>query len=320
MKYTDFKNGLDNGKVYSIYLFEGEDVFFSERGITLLKDRYLNEPSLNLAEFNGQDAELSAVTDSLMSYPFMAERRFTVVREFYPKKEDEPSLKPFLEHPSDNSIFIIANTKPCELLKKYDGVAVVDCVKADLSMIARWVKAEASRVGVNIDLESARLIGEYCQQDMMRVKNETQKLCAYALDKGEITLSDVTAMVTRDVEYKIYEMTDYIGRKNFDKALTVITDMLGKGEPPQKICTSVYNYFRRLLHVAISDKTDLELATELGVKEFAVKKMKTQAGFFKKRALKSAVDTLVDCDYRIKCGMTDADDEMWLTVFKIMTE
>jgi DNA polymerase-3 subunit delta len=199
-------------------------------------------------------------------------------------------------------------------------VQVIECDKADLSLIARWVKAECANAGILIDLESARLIGEYCQQDMLRVQNETQKLCAYALDKGEITLMDVTEMVNRDVEYKIYEMTDYIGRKNFDKALLVITEMIGKGEPHQKIITSVYNYFRRLLHVAISDLTELELAKEFGVKDFAVRKMKTQAGYFKKKALKTAVDILVDSDYRVKSGLSSADDEMWLTIFKIMTE
>ena len=320
MKYTEFKSRLDNGNVYSIYLFEGEDSFFSERGISLLKDKFLTEPSLNLAEFNGVDTPISNITDSLMSYPFMAEKRLTVVREFYPKKEEENDLKEFLENPSPDMMFIIANTRSCEIFKRYDSVQVIDCSKADLSLIARWVKAECGNLNIAIDLETARLIGEYCQQDMLRVQNETQKLCAYALDKSVITADDVAEMVNRDVEYKIYEMTDYIGRKNFDKALLVITEMLSKGEPPQKILTSVYNYFRRLLHVAISDLTELELSKELGVKDFAIRKMKTQAGFFKKKSLKLAVDTLVDSDYRVKSGLTSSDDEMWLTVFKIMTE
>lgn len=320
MKYTEFKSRLENGEISSIYLFEGEDIFFAERGISLLKDKFLIEPSLNLAEFNGADVPISTITDSLTAYPFMAEKRFTVVKEFYPKKDDEKQLKQFLENPTSDMIFIIANTRSCELFKRYDSVLVVDCGKADLSLIARWIKAECSNSNIVIDLESARLIGEYCQQDMTRVQNETKKLCAYAFDKGEITVNDVIEMVNRDVEYKIYEMTDYVGRKDFDKALAVISEMLGKGEPSQKILTSVYNYFRRLLFVAISDLTELELSKELGVKDFAIRKMKAQANLFNKRSLKSAVDRLVDADYHIKSGLSSSDDEMWLTVFKIMTE
>lgn len=320
MKYTEFKNGLENGQVFPVYLFEGEDVFFSERGIALLKEKFLNEPALNLSEFNGTTDDAAAITDSLSAYPFMSEKRLTVAREFYPKKEDLDGLRPFLENPSEDMMFIVANTRSCEVFKRFPAVNVIDCSKADLSLLARWVKAECANSGIKIDLETSKLIAEYCQQDMMRIKNETEKLCAYAIDKGEITVSDVDEMVARDSEYKIYEMTDYIGRKNFEKALSVITDMLGKGEPPQKICTSIYNYFRRLLHVAISDKSDLELSVELGVKEYAVKKLKSQAGFFKKKALKNAVDTLTLGDFRVKSGAISGDEEMWIAVFKILTD
>ena len=39
VKYTEFKNCLENGQVFHVYLFEGEEVFFSERGIDLLKEK-----------------------------------------------------------------------------------------------------------------------------------------------------------------------------------------------------------------------------------------------------------------------------------------
>jgi DNA polymerase III delta subunit len=115
-------------------------------------------------------------------------------------------------------------------------------------------------------------------------------------------------------------MTDYIGKKNFDKAITVIYEMLGKGETLPRILNSVYNYFRRLLHVAISNNTDAELAKFLGIKEFAVKKAKQQANAFKKKSLKNAVDMLADTDYLIKTGTVDPVDKIWHTLFTVITE
>ena len=52
----------------------------------------------------------------------------------------------------------------------------------------------------------------------------------------------------------------------------------------------------------------------------AVRKTKDQAEMFKKRALKSAVDMLTDVDYKIKRGILEANDAMWLSIFKIMLE
>lgn len=320
MKFTEFKNGLESGETFSVYLFEGEDAYFRERGLSLLKNKFITEPSLNFANYEG-DVSSSELLASIDGYPFMSEKRMTVVREFYPKSEFMKSgLKNFLENPSTHSIFVILNEKPCEILKKYNSVRVVECSKQDTALLVRWIKAECNKANVSIDGESAKLIADYCLSDMTRIETETKKLISYAINDGEITKRVVEEMVARDNEFKIYELTDYIGKKKFDMALFVIKDMLSKGESMQRIMVSVYNYYRRLLLVAISNKTVGELATALNIKEFAARKTKEQSLMFTKRALKSAVDVLTDCDFRIKSGLADADDVAWLTLFKIMTD
>ncbi len=320
LKYVEFKNGLESGDCFPVYLFEGEDAFFRERGFLLLKNRYLLEPELNLTVLN-PDCTVDKLISSLSGYPFMSEKRITVIREFYPKQEFMSSgLKDYLDNPFEYGILVILNEKPCETLKKYSSVCVVDCNKADVTLLIRWIKAECINNGVNIDGETAKTLAEYCLLDMSRIENETKKLCAYVGQGGEISINTLDEMVARDNEYKIYEMTDYIAKKKFDLALSVIKDMLSKGETPQRILTAVYNYFRRLLHSAISDLEIEELAKCLDIKPFAVKKAREQAQKFKKKALKSAVDELTEVDYKIKSGLADADERMWLTVFKILTD
>jgi hypothetical protein len=211
------------------------------------------------------------------------------------------------------------NEKACEPLKKFSSVTVVDCSKADTSLIIKWIKAECMKENVTIDGETAGLIGEFCSSDMTRIEGETKKLIAYVGEGGVIDKQAVKDMVSKDTEYKIYEMTDYIGKHKFDKALEIIGDMLSKGEPHARIITSLYNYFRRLLHAAISGLTSNELATAFGVKEFAARKTKEQSAMFKKRALKSAVDFLTDVDYKIKSGQIAADEGMWVSLFRIIT-
>lgn len=320
MKYLEFKNGLQDGKSYSVYLFEGEDAYFRERGMNLLKNKFVSEPDLNLVYLDS-DCGVGELIASLEGYPFMSQKRMTVLREFYPKQEFFKSgLKKYLENPSSECILAVLNEKPCDALKKFDSVAVVDCKKADTALLIKWIKAECQNANVNIDGETAKMISTFCLSDMTRIETETNKLISYVGKGNTVTAKDVEEMVARDVEYKIYEMTDYIAKKQFEKALTVIKDMMAKGETAQRILVSVYNYFRRLLHAAISDMTDSELEKAFGVKEAAVVKIKQQARMFKKRSLKSAVDALAEADYRIKCGLNDADEKMYSTIFKIMTD
>ena len=320
MKYTEFKSSLENAKPFSVYLFEGKDAFFRERGLSLLKNKFVQEPELNYVVLD-DDLSVEKLISSLNGYPFMSEKRLTAIREFYPKQDFfKKGFKEYLENPFEQSILVILNEKPCEALKKFSSVCVVDCSKADKSILVRWIKAECSKFGLSIEAETASELCDYCLSDMTRIELEVQKLCAYSLDKGVVEKSDLVELVNRDTEYKIYQMTDYIATKQFDLALSVIKDMLGKGEPAQVILVSIYNYFRRLLHASISNMDDLQLAKAFGIESYAVKKIKKQAQAFKKRSLKQAVDMLTDVDYMAKSGRAEIDSRMWLTIFKIMTD
>lgn len=320
MKYTEFKQQTDDGKCRAVYLFEGEDAFFRESGLKLLKNKFVEEPSLNFVSFNG-DVGVGELLPSLEGFPFMSEKRMTLVRDFYPKADYfKNGLKSYLENPNPSAILVILNEKEHAPLKKFENVCVVECSKADTIVIVKWIKRECTLANVTIDGESANLLAEYCLFDMTRIQTEVQKLISYAGDGGSIDKKVVEDMVARETEYKVYEMTDCIAKKQFDKALSIITDMLSKGETVQFIIACVYGYFRRLLHASISDMTAQEFAEAFGAKEFVVRKTIEQAKKFKKRSLKNAVDALIDADYKIKSGQADADEKMWLTVFKIMTD
>ncbi len=320
LKYTEFKSALGEGKSFPVYLLEGEDAFFKERSLSLLIDKFVSEPELNLVTLSS-DCTCDELITSLNGYPFMSEKRMTVIKDFYPKQEYFKSgLKEYLENPSDYSILVIINDKTFDNFSKFSCVCRVECSKAETNLLIRWIKAECAKYSVVIDAETARVLAEFCSSDMTRIETETNKLCCYVGDGGTITRKEIEEMVSRDTDYKIYEMTDFIARKQFDLAFFVIKDMLSKGESPQMIITSVYNYFRKLLHASISNMTVIELAKCLNIKEYPAKKLLEQSAKFKKRALKSAVDALTDADYRIKSGRNDADEMLWHTVFKIMTE
>ncbi len=322
MKFTDFKKITEDGKEFSAYLFVGEDAYFRNRGLELLKKTFLSEPSLNLANFDGDTLSIPNMVASLNSFPFMSRKRLTVVREFYPKADQlkKGELKVYLEAPVAEGMLIILNEKPCEPLKKFDSVCVVDCAKQEPSLIIRWITAECRNSEVSIDCQSAKTLCEYCLTDMMRIERETHKLIDYVGKGGTISEETISLLVAEDNDFKIYEMTDYIANKKFDLALKVIDDMTSRGETSQRIILSVYNYYRRLLHAAISGKTAAQLALSLGIKEYPAKKLIEQSSRFRIRALKKAVDLLTDVDYRIKSGRIDGDEAMWLSIFYIMTE
>ncbi len=317
MKFSEFKNKILNKDISSVYLLEGEETFFSNLAVEFLKSNLLTEPSLNFITLPS-DAKADEIVLSLSAFPIFDSFRVVFIREFYPdEKFLKNGLQEFLTSSTSGSIFLIANQKPCGPLKKFSSVSVVDCVKMEPSAISRWVQGECAENQVEIELETARKVGEYCSFSMTRVSAETKKLIAYAGSGGKILSSDVIELVARETEYKIYELTEYVAKRYYDKAISAVNDMLSKGETFQRLIVSIYKYFSRLLHVSISSKTAPELASLLGVKEYAVAKAKEQAKLFKIKSLKKAVDMLADSDYKIKSGSFSESSAFWLSLFKI---
>ena len=107
LKFLDFKNSLEQGLKYSVFLFEGEDAYFREKGLNLLKNRFVDQPMLNYTCFEGTGLNAKELYSSLTAYPFMSEKRLTAVREFYPDKNSINAIKDYLDNPLIESIFVI---------------------------------------------------------------------------------------------------------------------------------------------------------------------------------------------------------------------
>ncbi|MBQ0099730.1 MAG: DNA polymerase III subunit delta [Firmicutes bacterium] len=317
MKYTELRKSLESS-VFSIYLLEGEDAFFRKKALEQIENKFVQEKSLNFIAFNGEDFIEEDFFSSIEMLPFMSEKRVTVINEFYPDKKNFERLKGFLKNPPKEDILVISNGKPFDAFRKYESVCLVDCSKADLSLIEKWIVATCKGRGVEIIDKASQMICEFCLFDMTRIESEVNKLCDFVGFDGVIDEDIVNQMVTKDTEYKIYEMTEAIGKRKIEDALEIINELLSKGETLQRLTVSIYSYYRRLLHVSISTESNEELSKKLGIKEFAVKKAKEQAKAFRVTLLKKAVDLLADADYKFKSGILDIDNAFYLSLFKIM--
>jgi len=91
LKYVDFRKFTDEVGAQPIYLFEGEDAYFREKGGQLLKARFVQETTLDFASFEGASLKgdgIKSLVDAWNSFPFMSERRLVRVTEFYPTEKE----------------------------------------------------------------------------------------------------------------------------------------------------------------------------------------------------------------------------------------
>ena len=319
MEYTEFKQTIGVSNPPKICLLEGEEVYLAEDGLKHLLDTFVDFPEMDYTRLDSEDISPTDFVTQALSFPFMSKKRLVAITEFYPTASMiNGALKDLFTALPDTTIVAVLNRKSCDALKKQKSVTTVACVKQQPAFLSKWIVKEFSLLGKTITPSLANKIVEYSLMDMTKIFNEVQKLSSYIGDLNEVTEKDVDAVVIKDTEYKIYEMTDFVGKRDFDKALAIVTDMLNNGEAPQRLLVSLYYYYRKLFHVAISNESDVDLATALSMKEYAVKKLRQQAKAFKVKSLKTAIDTLADADYAFKSGARDVDNAFMLSVFSLM--
>ena len=312
MKYIDFKNFTDENVAMPIYLFEGEESYFREKGEQLLKNKYLQEPTLDYASFEGNSLNgenVKGLIDSLNTYPFISDKRVVKITEFYPtEKEYEKYLKQLFECPPLSGMLLIVNTSKPKTgqanLSKKKNVTFVDCSKADEETIKKWIYITCKRKGVRIDGVTSGILTQYCNLDMARISKETEKLLSYCEGQGVTHITDelVDSLVYPETEYKIYELTNALSVKNHVAFVTILNELSLKGNNELSILSFIASYFKTLYDISVMKGSDSQIATALGVKEYAVKKNKRQISKFTKKQLLWYYQTLYESISAIKCG------------------
>ena len=143
---------------------------------------------------------------------------------------------------------------------------------------------------------------------MQDLINEIRKLIEYAGTGGKIEKQDVDKLAIKKLESIIFDLTDNLGKKETQKALEVLKNLIYNKEPLQKILITLYNHFKKLYITKFAQKYNKEITTSLNLKPnqtFLVNKYKTQAKYFTLVELKNILQEFRDLDYNSKNGLID---------------
>lgn len=309
MKYTQLKTSIAEDGAQNIYLLEGDDAYFRQKGEEMIKSAFLQFPELNFSSFEGDNLKGAAWSEfvaAVKNYPFMAEKRIVKVTEFYPTEaEFERTVEPlFADFPSTAILVIVnAGSKKGVDLKRRREVCYVDCSRADRDTVTKWIYVSLKRAKINAAVSVCEAIADYCICDMARVSVEVQKLIDYK-GQGELTRAEADALVYQDAEYKIYELTNAVAAGNFTAFCRISDDLKRKGYDEIAVLNSLFSFFRNLLTVLTSDQSNAELAKLLKMKEYGVQRSREQARAMGERRLCGLVNEIYARISEVKSGQT----------------
>ncbi len=306
MKYTELKQFINENSA-GIYLLEGNDAYFRLNGEDMIKSKFLQFAELNYSSFEGETLKgsgISALVSACKNYPFMSEYRVIKVTEFYPSESDFSNyLKPLFDDFPPTTILIIVNAggKKGVDLKRKKVVNYIDCNHPDPETTTKWIYVTLKRAKISASTSVCENIAGYCLCNMARVALEVQKIIDYK-GGGTLTEEEADLLVFKDAEYRIYELNNTLPHRNYDKFVQISGEILKKGGDEMMILNGLFNYMRTLTTVLTSSKSDSALASQLNIKEFAVKKNRQQADMMGLNRLCYLSDYLYARISDVKCG------------------
>lgn len=316
---------LKSGKLNSIYLLYGEETFLLESCLKKIKNNF-GERKAGINEVRIDDTNVNEIISDIETPAFGYEKKLIIARNTgLLKKEGKRKIatnselsNKVAEYIKENIkilqeavvlVFVEEEAEKNELYKVIEQNGIV-CEFQELKpvqIIAR-MKAICNAYKVQIDDNTLKYLIECSGTNMQDLINEIRKLIEYAGVNGTITKQAVDLLCIKKLESVIFDLTDNLGKKQVNKALEVLHNLIYQKEPIQKILITLYHHFKKLYIIKIAQRENRNIAESLNLKPnqmFLVTKYKTQADYFKENELKKIVEELIDLDYNYKIGLID---------------
>ena len=317
----ELENDLKNQNLHGIYVFYGEEKYLQQEYLRKIK-KIFGELSLGINYILLDENNIDTLISDIETPAFGYEKKLIIIRDSNLFKKDckSPMKEKFKKYVSENMdiineavviVFIEETVHKMDLYKTVEKNAVIIEtkelkpieIKNRLKRICAMYKVQISDQNLNYLIETAGT----SMQDLI---NEIRKLIEYAGENGEIQKEDIDKLTIKEIQAIIFDLTDYLGTKNTEKALEVLNNLIYNKEPLQKIIITLYNHFRKIYLTKLALKERRDLVEVLSLKPnqvFLTTKYRKQAEYFKEKEILQILKELIDLDYKSKSGQIDLD-------------
>ena len=326
---TDSIKEKNYKKVYLIY---GDEAYLRNYYKNALKsDLTTPGDNLNYSYFEGTGTDASELAGLLDTMPFMAEYRVIIAENtgFFAKagsESDEDSesekasgkfgslINSFSGDGDVNSILIFVEEKVDKRSKLFKAVSKAGFAEEfkiidDENQLARWCMNYLKANNTKISPDAAMYFVSEVGHEMTMLKNELDKLISYTLEKSEISINDIDAVSTHQINGKIFDMITAIGNHRQKEALRLYYDLLALRESPFAILALLSRQYTQMLTVKdcmIKNYSVQRIAEKTGLRDWVVKRLADSVRKFSMEDLKKCLEACAQADEDVKSGnLTD---------------
>ncbi len=302
---------IRKGQFAGVYLIHGEEAYLRRDRSDRLCKALMPEPDeMNFTRFTGKDIDPAQVISLGSTMPFFAERRVILVEDSGWFRAANDDMAQFVKELPDYLVLVFNEAQVDKKFRLYKAVNsaghVEECTRLRPEALEKWIAGYLGHQGgKKISRSAASLLLDKAGDDMYLLKMEMDKLTGYVGNRDEIRDTDIEEICSVTLQDRIFDMLRAITQRDQKKALELYKDLLALKESPVKILVLLGRQFTQVLYageLAGENLSNAELASRIGVRPFAVKKLMECARRFSPDELARAVADVAEMDEAIKTG------------------
>ena len=338
-EYLSIRKTIEEKKIAPLYIFYGEEAFFIDQLIALLRNSVLppEQQAFNQSEFVAENSKegLSDIFKALAREPRGgAEYNIVLVREADAIKDWEYFLQlltTIREHQCVALQFTkLPASKNTDFKKILDFAQTSGVLYNSLPLAEREVDKViehiASLYAHKIERAAVLRFKALFGTGLMFVDNEIRKLVSALPEKQKTIEEKDLEHILPNREYAIYTLTDAIARNDYASALTIVYYMAAnKKDCSISLNSSLYNYFKRIFIWGVLQKKmgNTELMAHMKIQKWQIQGYKNAAEKFSPERCARIISKLRQFDLKLK-GVNSANtgtpyEEMKQLIVLILT-
>lgn len=302
-----------------LYLLWGPEDYLRELFVAEVRKCCLpdGEDGFSYKRMDGPDLVAEDLREAVDAVPFLSERTLVEIRGADLNRLSEPEAvwQALADIPEYCTVCFVqdAQFEPdgrLKLIRNMRSAAKeLRFTRQTQSQLTAWVIKRFAALGKGVELEAIHRLLFISGDIMSRLIPEIEKIAAYA--RGEsVTVSDVEAVANHIPEAIIFDMTDYIAKREYNNAARVLSELLSdKNNEPIPMLALLGQQMRRLYAARVC--IDMQMGSQwlmdiCALKyEFIANKLLSSARVFTMPQLKRALEICAQTDYRMKGGSNE---------------
>ncbi|MFL2628380.1 MAG: DNA polymerase III subunit delta [Candidatus Marisimplicoccus sp.] len=308
-EYNKIITKINNEEFFPIYVLVGDENYFADNIINLLTSKVVNEDSkdFDYFKFYGSEVNEDKVIDSAKRFPLVGDYNFVVVKDAKSISKNFDKLTNYIDSPNVKTILVLSfinqsldKRKRIYSLAKKNGV-VFESKSIYENQIFKWINDAAISKKIKLHPKSVQIIIDFIGNDLSQIENELDKLKINSKPEDIIRPDEVETIIGFSKEYNFFELTKFIGKKNFTKTIEIIEYMSTNSvKYPLTLMISSIFYFFNKLFIYHSVENKREASKIMGVNPYFIEEYKLASPNYSMKDISKIFNHLLEADKRSK--------------------